>query len=283
MLAWLFAHHTGREFLVRVEDIDTARARAESETRQLEDLAALGITWVGEPLKQQHRSAAYQAALDSLPTYECFCSRKDIVAAASAPHVPPGHYPGTCRNLTEAQREAKRAEFAAAGRLPAIRLAAQVSSFTITDYYAGTVTCEVDDFILRRGAVISQGQQPDWAYNLAVVVDDGYQRVDQVVRGDDLLSSAGRQAYLAELLGLAIPEYVHVPLVLGKDGKRLSKRDGAITLRQLAGEELDSVAVARVFSQLAASIGVPHVGTMEELAARFNPQLLPREPYIFHN
>ena len=197
LLAWLYARSSGRRFLVRVEDIDTQRSSRESARRQLEDLATLGLDWDGEVICQQDRYAAYEEALAQLPTYECYCSRKDIREASRAPHAIPGQYPGTCRNLTEDQRAAKRAELAAQNRQPALRLLADVPTFTIHDALHGTYTGDVDDFILRRG-----GQDTGWAYNLAVVVDDAFQGIDQVVRGDDLLSSAPRQAYLASLLGI---------------------------------------------------------------------------------
>lgn len=126
----------------------------------------------------------------------------------------------------------------------------------------------MDDFILRRG-----GQDAGWAYNLAVVVDDAYQDIDQVVRGDDLLSSAPRQAYLASLLGIEPPEYIHVPLVLNESGERLAKRDGAVTLREM-GDEGD------VVKQLAASLGYK-AASATELLAQFEPDRLSPEPYTW--
>ncbi|MDO5033098.1 tRNA glutamyl-Q(34) synthetase GluQRS [Corynebacterium sp.] len=271
LLAWLWARTTGRRFVVRVEDIDTQRSSRESASRQLEDLATLGLDWDGEVLYQQDRFAAYEAALAALPTFECYCSRKDIQEAARAPHAVPGHYPGTCRNLDAETRAAKRAELAAAGRVPALRLAAEVSKFTVHDALVGEYTGDVDDFILRRG-----GQEAGWAYNLAVVVDDAFQGVDQVVRGDDLLASAPRQAYLATLLGYEVPEFVHVPLVLNEQGVRLSKRDGAVTLRQLL-QERD---VARVLREMSCSLGY-EASSAAELLEKFDPQRMPREPYIW--
>ncbi|AZA12339.1 tRNA glutamyl-Q(34) synthetase GluQRS [Corynebacterium gerontici] len=271
MLAWLFARRTGRAFHMRVEDIDTQRSSEGSAQRQLEDLALIGLDW--DTLTFQHeRFHLYEAALEKLDTYECYCSRKDIQHAASAPHAIPGHYPGTCRDLSEAQRATKREELAAQGRVPAIRLRATTASEDFHDYYLGAQSGEVDDMILRRG-----GQQPDWAYNLAVVVDDGEQGIDQVVRGDDLLSSSARQAHLAKLLGIQVPEYVHVPLVLNQEGKRLAKRDGAVTLREMLA---DGSSVADVVGALGASISLEGT-TMGELLAKFEPGRLPREPYFW--
>ena len=280
LLAWLYARSSGRRFLVRVEDIDTQRSSEESAQRQLEDLATLGLDWDGEVIYQHDRYAAYEEALAQLPTFECYCSRKDIQEASRAPHAIPGQYPGTCRALSDDQRAAKRAELAAQNRVPAIRLRADTTTYTIHDALAGEYTGEVDDFILRRG-----GQPPadpvqgmDWAYNLAVVVDDAFQGVDQVVRGDDLLSSAPRQAYLAHKLGYAEPEFIHVPLVLNSEGVRLSKRDGAVTLRQLLEEP--GRGRGDVVKLLARSLGY-EATSAAELLERFRPESLTREAFVW--
>ncbi|AGS33745.1 glutamyl-tRNA synthetase [Corynebacterium maris DSM 45190] len=279
VLAWLFARSTGRAFLMRVEDVDTQRSSMDSARRQLEDLAALGLDWDGETVYQSQRFDRYDEAIAALAArglvYECYCSRKDIQRASSAPHAAPGSYPGTCRDLTQTQREARRAELQEQGRVPALRLRASVTSWPVTDYYVGEYTGDVDDFILRRGGNANQGQ--DYAYNLAVVVDDADYGVDQVVRGDDLLSSAPRQAYLADLLGFKPPEFVHVPLVLNADGQRLAKRDGAVTLREM----LETRTVANVVTAIAGSVGVPGASALPEIVERFDPRALPREPYVW--
>lgn len=276
LLAWLFARTTGRDFFIRVEDVDTQRSSSESAKRQLEDLQALGITWDEAPEYQQDKFDNYQRILDRLPHYECYCSRKDIQEAASAPHAIPGQYPGTCRTLSDAERAAKREELKAQGRVPSLRLKAEVSQWTVHDFYAGEYTGDVDDMILRRGGNANQGQ--DWAYNLAVVVDDASRGIDQVVRGDDLLPSAPRQAYLAHLLGYEPPEYVHVPLVLNAEGKRLAKRDGAVTLRDMRER---GVSDADVVEKLGESIGIAGARTVADMVERFDPRLLSREPYVW--
>lgn len=276
LLAWLFARTTGRDFFIRVEDVDTQRSSSESAERQLEDLQALGITWDQAPEYQQDKFDNYQRILDRLPHYECYCSRKDIQEAASAPHAIPGQYPGTCRTLSDAERAAKREELKAQGRVPSLRLKAEVSQWTVHDFYAGEYTGAVDDMILRRGGNANQGQ--DWAYNLAVVVDDASRGIDQVVRGDDLLPSAPRQAYLAHLLGYEPPEYVHVPLVLNAEGKRLAKRDGAVTLRDMRAQ---GVSDADVVEKLGESIGIAGARTVADMVERFDPRLLSREPYVW--
>lgn len=273
LLAWLFARHEGKLFHMRVEDIDEQRSTRESAERQLADLAVLGLDWDGEVLHQSTRYPAYRAALDHLDTYECYCTRRDIREAARAPHAAPGMYPGTCRNLTEGERGLRRAELAAEGRYPAVRLRAGVSSFVFRDRLRpGELRGEVDDFILLRG-----GREPGWAYNLAVVVDDAHQGVDQVVRGSDLLDSTARQAYLCTLLGVPVPEYIHVPLVLNSGGRRLAKRDGAVTLREmLVDEELPGIVAA-----LATSLGFAPVCSATEFLGIFDPDVIGTEPSIF--
>jgi glutamyl-tRNA synthetase len=272
LLAWLFARTTDRAFLMRVEDLD--RVRPGAEERQLADLTAIGLDWDGEVVHQSQRLPGYAAALDTLVaagrTYECFCTRREIQEAATAPHGPDGHYPGTCRNLTDEQRQAKRDS----GRPPAIRLRADVTDFTVDDLLHGRYSGLVDDVVLRRGDGVP-------AYNLAVVVDDAAQGVDQVVRGDDLLGSAPRQAYLASLLGLPVPVYAHVPLALNSGGARLAKRDGAVTLADQADLGRDPDIVRGI---LAASLGLAAPGeapSTAELLHRFDPASLPRVPWVF--
>ncbi|TGD89714.1 tRNA glutamyl-Q(34) synthetase GluQRS [Mycolicibacterium sp. CH28] len=263
VLAWLFARSTGRRFLIRVEDLDD-RSHDEVAHRQLADLAAIGVTWDAEPQWQSRQRQHYEAAVENLTerglVYECYCSRKDILSAPRAPHAPEGAYPGTCRQLSDAERAVRRES-----RPPALRLRADVAEYTVTDLLHGSYTGVVDDVVLRRGDGV-------FAYNLAVVVDDALSGIDQVVRGDDLLSSSPRQAYLAGLLGYSQPVYAHVPLVLNTEGKRLAKRDGAVTLAELG--------VPRTFALITESLGWPSAD-MAELLARFDPNRLPREPWTY--
>lgn len=264
VLAWLFARSSGRRFLLRVEDLDD-RTHAEVGLRQLADLAAIGLTWDAPPEWQSEHPDRYGAVIEGLMgrdlVYECFCSRRDILNAPRAPHAPEGAYPGTCRTLTASQREQRLA----AGRPPALRLRADTGEYTVTDLVHGSYTGVVDDFVLRRGDGVA-------AYNLAVVVDDAHAGIDQVVRGDDLLSSSPRQAYLAALLGYPEPVYGHVPLALNSDGKRLAKRDGAVTLADLGAE--------RVWTLITASLGWP-AADMAELLTLFDPAQLPRQPWVY--
>lgn len=266
LLAWLFARSTGRGFLMRVEDLD--RSRAGSAERQLADLAAIGLDWDGPTVQQTDRLPLYSSAIDRLTqeglVYECFCTRREIAEAPSAPHSPPGAYAGTCRNLTAEERAERRRT-----RPAALRLRAAVSEWTVRDEQLGDHTGVVDDLVLRRGDGMI-------AYNLAVVVDDAAQGVDQVVRGDDLLPSTPRQVYLQHLLDLPTPQYAHVPLVLGPTGQRLAKRDGAVTLADLADR---GIGPQRVLAVLADSLGLGSATTPRELLLRFDPATLPRQAW----
>jgi glutamyl-tRNA synthetase len=254
---------------MRVEDLDTGRVRPHFEDRQLADLAAIGLDWDGPIVRQSERSALYDAALGQLAAdgalYPCWCTRAEIREAASAPHgpLPEGHYPGTCRRLTAAER----AERETSGRPPALRVDAGRALVTFVDRLHGPQQGVVDDFVVRRN-------DGAFAYNLAVVVDDGAQGVGEIVRGDDLLDSTPRQLWLAARLGLGGRDgfsFAHVPLVLGRDGARLAKRHGAVTLadRLEQGESVDDVR-----AHLAASVGLAEPGerpSPAELVSRLDP------------
>lgn len=278
VLADLFAHADGRTLRLRIEDLDTDRVRAAGgvEEQQLADLAALGLRFAGPVVRQSERESAYAAAVEQLGpvVYECFCTRREIAEAASAPHLTgpdDGYrpYPGTCRELTEAERAARRRV-----RPAALRVRAEGARMSVRDVLHGRVDGVVDDFVLRRTDGV-------WAYNLAVVVDDLAMGVDQVVRADDLLSSAPRQAWLAERLAGRVPEYAHVPLVVNPAGVRLAKRDGAVGLADLAAQGHD---VTRVLAWIGRSLGLAGSGERVDLAllrARFDPAATPLEPVVF--
>ena len=263
LLAWLFARSAGSEFVMRIEDLDDGRVRSELAGEQLEDLAAIGLDWDGPVWVQSERSSAYSEALARLDTYECFCTRAEIREAASAAHGPVGAYPGTCRQLTSAQRAAHRA----AGRTPAWRVRATGEVVSFADRVHGKCSGPVDDFVVRRN-------DSAFAYNLAVVVDDAAQGIEEVVRGADLLDSTPRQIWLARALGLPVAAYAHVPLVLGSDGRRLAKRHGDVTLR--------SVAPADAVAWMARSLGFDGPArAARDLLERFDASALPRDPTVF--
>lgn len=225
LLAWLSARAAGGEMLLRIEDLDPARSREEYIHLLTEDLRWLGLDWDMEAPNQSRRGEAYQEAVSRLTeqglVYPCYCSR-DQLHAASAPHASDGRviYPGTCRNLTAVQRRA----FV---KKPALRLQLPDREISFTDGLQGTVTMnlqrEFGDIIIRRADGVA-------AYQLAVVTDDGQEGVTQVVRGRDLLTSTPVQLYLYGLLGEKPPAFVHVPMLLSMDGRRLSKRDRDLDL-----------------------------------------------------
>ena len=259
LLAWLFARSAGSRFLMRMEDLDSGRVKPGIDEEQLRDLAAVGVDWDGDVVYQSARLDLYADAIASLQAsglvYECFCTRAEIRAAASAPHgpLPEGAYPGTCLQLTAEELAEKRAS----GRPPALRIRADAARVTFTDRLHGPQEGVVDDFVVQR----NDGAP---AYNLAVVVDDAAQGIGEVVRGDDLLDSTPRQLFLARALGVSAPAHAHVPLVLGADGARLAKRHGDVTLREVPP------AAARTW--MAQTLGI------DLEPATFDPEQLPREP-----
>jgi glutamyl-tRNA synthetase len=270
VLAWLFARSTGRRFLLRIEDLDSARVRPGLAEQQCAALATLGLTFDEEPVVQSARLPAYGQALRDLAdrSYECFCSRREIAEAASAPHGAIGAYPGTCRDLSPTEREARRAR-----RTPAWRLRADCASMTVHDLLHGEVTGTVDDFVIRRTDGVP-------AYNLAVVVDDAEAGIDQVVRGEDLLPSAVNQAFLASLLGHDPPTYAHVPLAVNVAGRRLAKRDGPVTLSDLGRLGWEAADVLNMMAGSLNLIGPDESADLWQLLERFHPARLPRQPWV---
>jgi glutamyl-tRNA synthetase len=261
LLAWLFARSAGSSFVVRIEDLDAGRVRPERAAEQLADLAAIGLDWDGDVVVQSERGALYAEALAQLPVFECFCTRAEIRESVSAAHGPVGLYPGTCLGLTDAQRAERRAS----GRVPALRVHAGGERVAFEDRLMGSQAGVVDDFVVRRN-------DGAYAYNLAVVVDDAAQGIEEVVRGADLADSTPRQIWLAGALGLEAPSYAHVPLVLGEDGRRLAKRHGDVTLRE--------VDAAEAVAWMGRSLGLDG-RTAAELLDGFDPAALPREPTVY--
>jgi glutamyl-tRNA synthetase len=247
LLAWLDARSRGGEILLRVEDLDGPRVRAGAEAEALADLRWLGLDWDGAVVRQSERAASYEDALVRLGAagraYPCTCTRGDVESAASAPHAGDEGplYPGTCRGRWRDAAEAERTS----GRTPCWRFLtppprdpAVIVEFV--DRVRGAVRCDVGaelgDFVIHK----RDGQA---AYQLAVVVDDAAQGVTDVVRGDDLLPSAARQILLQRALGLPQPRYAHLPLVVGRDGRRLAKRHGDTSLRQFRAQGVPAEAL----------------------------------------
>jgi glutamyl-Q tRNA(Asp) synthetase len=251
-LAAAAAHETARamggHMLLRMEDIDTSRVREEYYGAIEEDLHWLGITWQGTPWRQLDRMAAYQEALNQLQEidliYPCFCTRKEIQAMTSAPQQGDETeallYPGTCRELSAAEREKNiliRPGFA--WRLHAHKAAAMLGDASFDDLRYGST--RIDANLL--GDVVLARKDIGVAYHLAVVIDDAVQNVTHVTRGEDLLSSTHVHCLLQHLLGLVRPLYLHHELVCDHRGKRLAKRHDALSLRSMraAGVSADEI------------------------------------------
>ena len=266
LAAWLAARAAGGALLLRVEDLDAPRVVHGAEARIREDLAWLGLDWdegpeVGgphAPYQQSLRLARYDAAVERLlasgRAFHCWCSRAEVARAAAAPHGPADdgpRYPGTCRDRTTPGPRDRR---------PSVRLRVDGERVTFTDGVHGPrvedVAATVGDFVIRRADGIP-------AYQLAVVVDDAAMGISDVVRGDDLLGSTARQLFLYRALDLSPPRFAHVPLVLGPDGARLSKRHGAIAVRAFGQRGLSP---GRVVGLLAATLGLGPFGS--EVAPR---------------
>ena len=271
LLAWCSVRSAGGEMVLRMEDLDPQRTSAEFAALIRKDLLAFGLDWDREVPRQSTRTPAYDEAFAKLETlglvYPCYCSRSQV-HAASAPHLGQSEfvYAGTCRDLTPEQRAAKK-------RLPAWRLRVPEEEWTVHDGLQGDYTellsRDCGDFVIRRADGV-------YAYQLAVVVDDAEGGVTQVVRGRDLLASAPRQKYLFSLLGRPAPEYIHVPLLLAPNGRRLSKRDGDLDL----GALLERTTPEAIIGSLAFAAGLLEKNepiSAAELAAIFDWNRVRRE------
>jgi glutamyl-Q tRNA(Asp) synthetase len=284
--SWLFARAKGGRWLVRMEDLDTPRVVPGAADDILRTLERFGLTWDGEVVCQSRRLALYEAALEDLlrkrMCFACACSRADLLRAASAPVAGEGDreedssnarpaasdagaggaastsavYPGTCRTGLPPGRAARAYRF----RVPP-------GVLTFEDLLLGSlsedVSLSVGDFVVKRA-------DGPYAYQLAVVVDDTAQGVTQVVRGADLLASTARQIALQRALGLPTPAYAHLPLVVGPDGRKLGKRDGALPL-----EAVDDAARRRAFAFALAALGQEPAESPEEALRRFEPSRIP--------
>lgn len=243
-MAWGKARAAGGRFLLRLEDIDTTRCKPEFAAAVLEDLRWLGLDWDGELRVQSAHLGTYQAAFAGLQArglvYPCFCSRAEIARAQSAPHGAEVIYPGTCRAMSESER----VERLAAGQKHARRLdvAKAVQACGVLRFFeenSGWVTARPEilgDVVLGRSDIAT-------SYHLCVVCDDAAQNVTHVTRGQDLADAAHVQVLLQNLLGLPVPVYAHHALLADAQGRRLAKRDGALSLAAMraAGARPDEI------------------------------------------
>jgi glutamyl-tRNA synthetase len=277
LLAWLSIRARGGRLWLRVEDIDGPRLKEGAECAALDDLAWMGLDWDGEVVRQSDRLLVYREALDRLiaqgRAYPCVCSRKEIDEAASAPHETwqdATPYPGTCRGRFASADEAR----AASGRDPAWRFRVDVEAVPFEDGFRGEEPGRI------RGDFVIAKRDGGPAYQLAVVVDDAAFGVTEVLRGDDLLASTPRQLLLHDALGLRSPAYLHVPLVVGEDGRRLAKRHGDTSLRRFREA---GVAAEVLVGYLAHLCGFAPAGTRcmpADLLADFDLGRLRRDPVV---
>ncbi len=234
VLAWLQARSMKGHFILRMEDNDTQRSKPEYADQIMRDLEWLGLDWDEGPVYQSTRTNLYEEALEKLfqkeLVYPCFCSRKDLLALASAPHGVSSEgpdYPGFCRDLSPAEQEARKSE-----KDPSYRFRLPHKSYSFNDLLLGEQNFAPTfggDFVVKR----ADGM---WAYQLACTVDDIDMGITHVLRGADLVDSTPRQLALMDVLGATPTHYAHSPLWMGEDGQRLSKRNGAKGLRELQDE-----------------------------------------------
>lgn len=279
LVNWLAARQAGGTVVLRIEDIDRGRCRREYVERCLDDLRWLGLSWDEGPIFQSARLASYEQAFARLveagAIYPCVCTRKEIAAAASAPHAEDEgpSYPGTCRDRFATADDATRA----AGRRPAWRFRVAPGDVPFDDLVLGRVALDPSriggDFVVRSF-------DGTFAYQLAVVVDDGAMGITDVVRGDDLVPSTPRQILLHRALSSTPPRFAHVPLVVDAEGRRLSKRNGDADLGRMRAAGVDA---GSVLARLARACGIEPVGdrvSATELVERFDWSRVPRERFV---
>lgn len=277
LLAWLSIRSRRGTLLLRIEDIDGPRVKSGAIAETLEDLQWLGLDWDGAPVVQGERLALYRAAAERLiaegKAYPCVCTRKEVEEAASAPHEAGEDgpvYPGTCRGRFASLAEAE----ASSGRPAALRFRVDANEVPFHDGFAGAQRGRIaGDFVVQK-------RDGGPAYQLAVVVDDAAQGVAEVLRADDLLPSTPRQLLLYRALQLPEPRFVHVPLVVGRDGRRLAKRHGDTSLRHFRES---GVPAEQLVGYLAHLCGLRSPGARcrpQELLPGFDLAAVPRGPVI---
>jgi glutamyl-Q tRNA(Asp) synthetase len=252
--AYDMAEENGGRFYLRFEDIDTTRVRDEFYLAIEQDLSWLGIRWDGSPIRQSNRLPAYMQALEKLKSlgvvYPCFCTRREIeneiAGMGNAPHGPEGAlYPGTCRALAPSEREDRLAAGEShCWRLDTSLAARQTGSLIFDDQLKGKMVVNahlLGDVVLARKDIAT-------SYHLAVVIDDAYQKITHVTRGEDLLASTHVHRILQKLLGLPVPLYHHHRLILDTHGKRLAKRNDALSIRSLRNQGMSPTEVIDMLS-----------------------------------
>ena len=271
MIAWLSVKSRDGEMILRMEDLDTQRTSDALAQLLREDLTWLGLTWDRETEPQSKRSKVYDRYFERLQEldllYPCYCTRSQL-HSVNAPHLSDGTYvyAGTCRDLTDAQR-------AAFDRAPSWRVKVPDKIWTVEDLMQGTyrenLLTDCGDFVVRRADGV-------YVYQLAVTVDDGEAGVTEVVRGNDLLSSAPRQMYLQELFGFSHPAYGHVPMLMSVDGRRLSKRDKDLDLGVLR-QKMKPEQLLGILAHACGLTEKPEAVSAKELATVFSWDKIKKE------
>jgi glutamyl-tRNA synthetase len=277
LIAWLNARSRGGRVLLRIEDIDSPRTRPRAVEQAITDLRWLGLRWDGSPIIQTTRLALYEQALARMQAkeqvYPCTCTRSDVERAASAPHL--DHegpvYPGTCTGRLAIDSPHLEQE----GRTFCWRFRVPERSPSFVDGFRGL--CEVDLRCVGGDFVVWKKRTP--AYQLAVVVDDAELGVTEVVRGDDLVTSTPRQLLLYEALDLMPPRFLHVPLVIGNDGRRLAKRHGDTRLSALREAGVRPESVLGLLAWSCGWIEEVRPITVDELLPRYRLEAIPRTPF----
>ncbi len=277
LIAWLSARSRGGRMVLRIEDIDSPRVKQGADQQALRDLEWLGLDWDEGPIVQSERLPLYRAALEQLMTaervYPCTCTRSDVERAASAPHLEHEGpvYPGTCagRRVGDALELTNR-PYCWRFRVPA-------KSPAFIDGFQGEVQIDLrwmgGDFVVWKTATLP-------SYQLAVVVDDAAQGVTEVVRGEDLIPSTPRQLLLYQALGLTPPQFVHVPLVVGPDGRRLAKRHGDTRLSALREAGVRPEMLLGLLAWSCGWLAAIEPITLRELLPLVRLESIPREPFV---
>lgn len=280
LLTWLHVRAAGGSLVLRVDDLDGPRVKPAAAQEGLDDLRWLGLDWDDDlgVLVQSTRGDVYAAAAADLVArglaYPCVCTRSEVESAASAPHGPDGpRYPGTCRGRFASVEAAA----AATGRPVALRFAVTRGPVAFVDGLFGPqgfdVADETGDFVIFK----SNGTA---AYQLATVIDDAASGVDLVIRGADLLPSTARQLLLARALGLPSPSYLHLPLVVGPDGRRLAKRHGDTSVRALRSAGWTPAGLVGRIASTASLCGPEDSCSPSALLPRYSPSLLTTAPVV---
>jgi len=290
LIAWLSIRSRGGSVVLRMEDLDHPKVKAVAAQQALDDLHWLGLDWDEgpdcggdcEPYVQSERIPLYREALDKLDSsglvYPCTCSRSDVEAAQSAPHAGEEglRYNGTCRGRYRCFDDA--AADLPPGRIPAWRFMVADDVIEFRDGFCGiqrqNVREAVGDFVIAR-------HRAGAGYMLAVVVDDAAMGITEVLRGDDLLATTHRQILLYRALGLKVPQFIHVPLVVGKDGRRLAKRHGDTRIAALRESGVSSEEIVGLLAYWCGWAAKGERLRSADLIERFDLAQIPPEPVVW--